>query len=65
MSRFSRGDRVEMLGTNEQGIVLGPDDFSGYAYNRPDEDYELVVWSDDSRSWTPTGGLRAVNGDYR
>jgi len=51
--KFKRGDKVvDWRGL--KGIVLGPEDFDGYEYNRPSDKWELVKWDipNSNNAWT-------------
>lgn len=51
---FKRGDRVKTISDHyrtEYGYILGPEDFSGYDYNKPSDKWELVLWDSGDRTW--------------
>lgn len=53
--RMRRGTNLVNIINGEVMIVLGPQDFKGYDYNRPLGNWELC-WSDrdqDDMTWVP------------
>lgn len=59
---FKRGDKAICKATGKIVIILGPEDFEQYEYNRPRHGgiWELVEYPDGFRVWSPALYLETV-----
>lgn len=56
--KFKRGEKYSW---NKQVVViLGPEDFDGYEYNRPSKEWELILKEDGKRGWVGNIHLKKI-----
>lgn len=55
---FKRGDKY--ICNKRVVTILGPEDFGGYEYNRPNKTFELVRDRDGKRGWVGNIHLKKI-----